>query len=55
MSDRPDECQYHNCDDSPDGGLDTHFGERWYCLDHYVLLIEILNNEPDVIEGPTDA
>ena len=48
------ECQYHLCEKPADGGLSTHFGDRWYCTRHYVLMIESLDKKPDVIEGPTD-
>lgn len=52
-AERPDVCQYAVCDEAPAGGLATSFGERWYCLDHYVRLVELLDPAPDVIAGPT--
>lgn len=55
MTEKPDVCQYHLCESEPDGGLDTHFGERWYCTRHYVQMIQDLHHDPDVIEGPDDG
>ncbi len=56
MSDRPEMCQYNGCEDAPDGALDFYFGIRWYCTQHYALMIQdwTQTDGPDIHEEPID-
>lgn len=51
--DRPDECQYYRCHDSPDGGLEFFFGERWFCGKHYAQMSMDFDGDITVIEDPS--